>query len=75
MEDDLQKQWKTTSPQKNGRRPQTNIMEDNLKNINKWKTAAKKREKMEDDLKKSFKSFLGSSQIKGQTFPGVGSAV
>ena len=49
---------------KNGRRPQKNKMEDDLK---------KRWEKNEEDIKKN--QNLDSSLIKVQTFPVIGSAL
>jgi hypothetical protein len=56
-------------------------MEDDLNKNKKWKTTSKKNEKWkmtskkiknQDDIKNTF---LYSSLIKGQTFPGIGSAL
>jgi hypothetical protein len=49
-------------------------MEDDPQKNEKWKTTSKKKwKKNEDDIKN--KPFLNSSLIKGQTFPGIGSAL
>jgi hypothetical protein len=49
-------------------------MEDDPPKNEKWKTTSKKIiKKMKTTLKKT--NFLDSSLIKGQTFPGIGSAL